>query len=89
MSEWINIKIKLPDLYEYVLVLANNQGTDEPKPISIARIETYNGNWKFFNHSPCMPDFGVYMDIEYDIDSEKITHWMPLPNSLCKAALHE
>lgn len=76
---WINAKDRLPDLYNFVLVFANNQGTDEPKPFSIAR---WNGTeWEFINHDILMPNYGAWMDIEYDMDSDDITHWMPLPEA--------
>ncbi len=78
-NQWICVEDRLPELYDYVLVFADNQGTNEPKPISIARM--YNEEkWEFIAQSPCMPNYGAYMDIEYDIDSDNITHWMPLPS---------
>lgn len=79
MSKWISVKNRLPEMYTFVLVFANNPGTDEPKPVSLAR---YNGNiWEFVNHSPCMPNYGSWKDIEYNLDSDDVTHWMPLPET--------
>jgi len=75
--EWISVKDKLPELYDFVLVFADNQGTNEPKPFSIARWESEK--WEFINHSPLMPNYGAYMEMEYNMDSEDVTHWMPLP----------
>ncbi len=78
-DQWISIKDALPELYDFVIVFADNKGTDEPKPMSIARIDTLEPHWEFVNQAPCMPNYGVYMDIEYSMDSEHVTHWMPLP----------
>lgn len=79
MSQWISVKDRLPEPYDFVLVFADNKGINEPKPMSIARIEINNENWEFVNRSPLMPNYGVYMDIEHDMDSDDVTHWMPLP----------
>ena len=76
--EWIKCSEKLPELYAYVLVLADNKGTGEPKPISIAMLDNEN-NWDFVNHTKTMSNYGVWMDIEYVMDEEDITHWMLLP----------
>ena len=73
--EWIRVKDRLPDIYDFVLVFANNIGTNEPRPIAIARIVNNLGNWYFLG--TC--DLGAYMDIEYEIETNEITHWMPLP----------
>lgn len=75
--EWNNVKDKLPEYYTFVLVFSNNQGT-EPKPYSIARYEK-NNKWNFINHVPSYPNYGGWMDIEYEMHDETITHWMPLP----------
>jgi len=75
---WIKCRDKLPDLYVFVLVLADNQGTGEPKPISIARLDD-DKNWEFCNKAPCMPNYGAWMDIEYPLDQDDITHWTKLP----------
>ncbi len=39
-----------------------------------------NGEWEFCNQALCMPNYGAYLDIEYHIDIDEITHWMPLPD---------
>lgn len=80
MSDWINVKDQLPMLYEFVLVYANNKGTGEPKPISIAKI-IRKDKWEFVNHMPCMTNYGAWTDMEYAMDSDDITHWMPLPEA--------
>lgn len=84
--EWIKCGDKLPDLYTYVLVLADNQGTDEPKPISIAKLTSYSlgsefyiCDWEFSNHIPVMPNYGAWHDMDYTMNSDHVTHWMPLP----------
>ena len=74
--EWISVTDRFPLLYDFVLVFANNRGSSEPKPISIARIISEMPiKWDFLG----MLEVGAYMDIEYGIDSDNITHWMPLP----------
>lgn len=78
MSEWISVKDRLPRIYDFVLVLANNKGTNEPKPMSIARWDHHR--WEFINHNPPMPNYGAYMDMEYNMDCDDITHWAYLPN---------
>jgi len=75
--EWIECSDRLPDFYNNVLVFANNKGTGEPKPYSIAM---YTGdNWDFINHSPPMPNYGAWQDIGYTMVSDDVTHWMSLP----------
>lgn len=79
--EWVKCSDRLPAMYEYVLVFADNKGTDEPKTYSIARY-VKNGNyetWEFINHSGRDYSYGVYLDIEYVMSSDNVTHWMPLP----------
>ncbi len=61
-------------MYDFVLVFANSLGTNEPRPISIGRISS-KGIWVLLGKC----DLGAYMDIEYPIESEEITHWMPFP----------
>lgn len=74
--EWISIEDRLPYLYDFVLVCANYKGTNEPKPIAIARIVDDCGCiWDLLGFL----EVGAYMDIEYGIDRYCITHWMPLP----------
>lgn len=76
MQQWIEIGMAMPDLYTFVLVLAYNKGTDEPKPISIARWD--GETWEFLAKYPCMSAYGAWQDMEYGMDSDDITHWMPL-----------
>jgi hypothetical protein len=76
---WKECKNEFPCIYDFVLVCTKNKGTNEPKPISIARIDA-NNQWEFCNEEPCMPCYGAYMDIEYPMNIDEITHWMPLPN---------
>jgi Protein of unknown function (DUF551) len=80
MNEWIPVTRSLPNQYDFVLVLADNQGTNEPKPIAIARINSYR-TWEFLDKASLISASGAYMDIEYDIDYDDITHWMPLPSA--------
>ncbi len=75
---WIKVEDQLPELYDFVLVFADNKGSDEPKPIAIARLVNEYGLWDFLGTQP-QDSVGAYMDIEYGIDSDDITHWMPLP----------
>ena len=75
--EWIAIKDRFPNIYNNVLVFADNKGTGEPKPYSIAM--WIGDKWDFINHCPTMPNYGAYQDIGYNMDSEDVTHWMPLP----------
>jgi hypothetical protein len=81
MMEWISIKDRLPDIYDFALVFANNQGINEPKPVSIARLLPDLLTWQFMAQEEDEDGsaFGVYQDIEWEIDSKDITHWMPLP----------
>lgn len=82
MTKWIDIKERLPEIYDFVLVCANFQGTGEPKPIQIARIvimENHSLQWHFLNEAPAVGAQGAWMDLYYPIDTEDITHWMPLP----------
>jgi len=76
MSEWIKFSDKFPEILDYVLVCAIYKGTDEPKPISIARIYP-DFSWDFLGNI----DVGAWMDIEYDMDGIDVTHWMPIPKS--------
>jgi len=77
MSEWISVKDKLPEVYDFVLVFSDNKGCGEPRPIAIARHD--GTQWEFLNEAPLMSSVGAYMDIEYQIYGDEITHWMPLP----------
>ncbi len=78
MNEWIKVENRFPDLYNNVLVFANNKGTGEPKPYSIAM--WIGDKWEFINHSPGFPNYGAWQDMGYTMHSEHVTHWMPLPD---------
>ena len=82
MNEWIKCSERLPNLYDFVLVCANFQGTGEPKPIQIARRSggwADNECWEFVNTIQRNNVTGAWMDIEYPMNMDDITHWMPLP----------
>lgn len=53
------------------------KGTNEPCPIAIARSTTTE--WEFINQQPLIPNVGAYMDMEYEMEGDDITHWTPLP----------
>lgn len=76
MSEWISVKDKLPALYDFVLVFADNKGTNEPRPLAIARLVSEHGIWDLLGNL----EVGAYTDMEYDMNRFDITHWMPLPS---------
>ncbi len=81
-EKWISVTDRLPDIYQYVIVLEETSGTSEPKPISIARRinENHLGYiWDFLAMNDDGDTVGAYMDISYPIDSGNITHWMPMP----------
>jgi hypothetical protein len=75
--EWISVKEKLPDDYDYVLVYATMNGTNEPCPISIAR--RYGREWEILNDE----GIGFCMDSSMYILAKDITHWAPLPKAPC------
>ncbi len=76
--DWIKCSDRLPEVYCFVLVFADNQGTNEPKPISIARTNSHCF-WEFLETNKRW-SYGTYMDISYPIDNDDITHWMPIPD---------
>jgi len=83
--EWINVNDRLPKIYDFVLVFAHTKGTDEPNPISFARLISLKPVWEFLfeykNKSGC----GVYQDLMWSVEMKDITHWMPLtppPNKI-------
>jgi hypothetical protein len=43
--------------------------------MAIARIVNMIGTWEFLGEG----GVGAWMDIEYSMEREDITHWMPLP----------
>jgi hypothetical protein len=75
IDEWIKLSDRLPELYDYVLVCAAFKGTDEPQPIAIARRE--KEGWRFLND--CRGNYCWAWDIDYGMEGDDITHWMPLP----------
>lgn len=76
--EWISVKEGLPEAYDFVLIAAMNKGTDEPKPISIGRLDCHK-EWEFLGAPFGSCGEGAWVDIEYCICSWHVTHWMPLP----------
>jgi len=60
---WINIKDKLPEMYQRVFV----QTTYFDDPLIVHRFDIGHGKWKW--------DFSKYYGL-YDCP---ITHWMPIP----------
>ena len=82
IPQWVKCSDRMPEPYDFVLVCANFQGTGEPRPIQIAR-RCKNGvnqeGWEFCNKAPLIGCQGAWMDIEYGMDCDDITHWMSLP----------
>lgn len=74
--KWISVKDRLPESCTYVLVFADNQGTNEPKPYSIAKWEY--SQWEFVNEEMAWT-YGAHQDMDYSMWGSDITHWMPLP----------
>ncbi len=71
MDDWISVKDKWPQAYDYVLVYA---GDGAPCPMGIARYD--DNNWQ-----PLDSFIGAcFGDVSFEYDSEDITHWMPLPS---------
>lgn len=70
--EWISVKDRLPQAYDYVLIYAKRPGTGEPCPVGIARHDSTT--WE-----PLESLIGAYSDVEWEYDIDEITHWMPLP----------
>jgi hypothetical protein len=73
---WISVKDKLPDLYDFVLTYSQMPGTGEPSPITIARWNSEK--WETLcddeENNAC-----ACGDLFWATDSTEITHWMPLP----------
>ncbi len=79
--EWISVRDRLPEPYDFVLVFATTKGTNEPRPISLARLLLGGVNWQFLYQYKDGSGAGVYQDLEWHIECEEITHWMPLPRA--------
>jgi hypothetical protein len=75
-NSWVNVKDKLPENYQYVLVYALTKGTGEPCPISIAR--SFNGKWEMLNYAE-EENAVACGDLTWFMSDEEITHWMELP----------
>lgn len=73
MSEWISVKDRLPNEWTFVLVYCKMPGTNEPCPISIAMLE--DKEWDILGDNAAC----ACGDLLWGIDSDDITHWMPLP----------
>jgi hypothetical protein len=70
--DWISVKDKMPDRYEFVLVLTRQSGY---KPIV---------NIGYYNGSQCLPCWDYWKvlteELMYVPENEiVITHWMPFP----------
>lgn len=78
MSEWVKASDRLPEPYEFTLVYSKILGTSEPCPMTIARWNTRE--WETLcnenENNAC-----ACGDLFWELDPEKITHWMPLPKS--------
>lgn len=77
--EWISVKDRLPKPYDFVLVFADPKGSNEPTPISLARLLPGGTLWQFLSEYGDGSGVGVYQDLEWPAEKEDITHWMPLP----------
>jgi hypothetical protein len=79
--EWISVKDRLPEPYDWVLVFAKTAGTNEPSPMTLARLTFGETIWEFLHEYSDTSGAGVYQDIEWPVERKEITHWMPLPES--------
>ena len=80
MNQWISVKEKLPDSYEWVLISCVDE--DYPTRRYVPSVGIYrNGIWatkesdEYFNHSERVQS----NDME-KIFQIKVTHWIPLPD---------
>jgi len=73
--EWISVKDRLPDPYQYVLVFSKKQG-GEPSPLSIAR--QFKTIWEMMSTED-ESNAVACGDLTWYMDAHEITHWMPLP----------
>lgn len=74
--EWIPIKEKIPEEYLWVLVLAMNNESSQPCPISFAMLR--DDEWYFLNEG--FNNAVVHGDSWSDMMTSDITHWMALPD---------
>ncbi len=74
--EWISVKDRLPEPYEYCLVFAKRGVNEEPSTISIAR--QYKGIWEMLNYSN-ESNAVACGDLTWFMREDEITHWMPFP----------
>ena len=79
MMEWIKCSDRLPNPYDFVLVFATTKGSCEPNPITLSRLIPGGTIWEFLYDYPDTSGAGVYQDLEWPVEMEDITHWMPLP----------
>jgi len=84
MTEWIKCADKMPYDYDWVLVCRLAKGTGEPSFISIA---TYRDGMFLFDCDQQSGDqlmhyaTSYWMDVRDHLESDEITHWMPLPEA--------
>lgn len=77
--DWVRCSDRMPEQYTFVLVFATTKGTNEPNPKTLAR---WNGKeWEFLAEYIDKTGYGVCQDLEWDVDPQEITHWMPLPEA--------
>lgn len=79
---WISVEHELPDEYQFVLVYAITKDVNEPNSMAIARlISSFKENdWDILSKYPDRSGIGACEDLEWPINENEITHWMPLPN---------
>lgn len=77
MNEWISVKDKFPEDYEFVLVAALGKGTGEPCSISIGRFNSGIPLWQLLKKYP--NNACACGDLIWDMQEKGVTHWMPLP----------
>ena len=76
---WISVKHRLPDPYQWVLVCNSPKGTDEPRSIDIFRWD--GKKWDYIDNCIGTHYSPTFSDIEYYLDPDDITYWMPLPDA--------
>jgi len=73
--EWISVKDRLPEPYEYCIVFAKKEG-GEPSPLSIAR--QYQGMWEMMSDQD-QSNAVTSGDLTWGMEGHEVTNWMPLP----------